>query len=224
MALDTVAIDASEVNVPEDAYEDSAKPIPILVSVTGTSPLLCQSDRIILPSFYLREEYRQFTGKRRKTEADYERIARIEFEAGLYVSDANPGWGPCIPSVNLFATIRDGARLHKMGTEVERALSFTDAFARLEYDGPRDAEALWNDGRFTYYKSVVVQRARTMRCRPIFHRWSFQARGTLLTGRMNPADLAHVAREAGRYCGLGTWRRGGFGRFSVHVSVEDARG
>jgi hypothetical protein len=222
MVLDTLHLTADDIHVPEDAEADSARPVPVLIRVQGTSPLLCQSDRVMMPSFHLRDEYRQLTAKRKKTDADHDRIARIEFEAGIYVDPDHPELGPAVPSVNLFASVRDGARLHKLGREVERALSFTGAYVPLRYGGPRDIEELWQDGRFAYFKSVVVQRARTMRCRPIFHRWSFEAAGTLLTGRMNPGDLAHVVREAGRYVGIGTWRTGGFGRFSADISVEEA--
>lgn len=185
----------------------------ISIVIAGTSALICQSDRIMQSTYWGYREYKELCAKRKKTDTDIERLARIEWEAALYISDG----GPAIPPENVFASFRDGGRLSRMGADVERALLLPAEWSPLEYDGPRTPEEMWEDGLFRFDKSVVVQRARTMRCRPIFREWSVRMMGGLLDEMMNLSALQAVARDAGRYCGLGTYRRGGYGRFTVRV-------
>lgn len=180
----------------------------------GASPLIPQSDKLVDPLHPLTKEVRSYTKKRNKTDDDHERIARLEWEGALYLNQA---LGPYIPSENIAASIRDGGKLTKYGTAVERALVMDPEAVPLLYDGPRDLERLWKDPAYQFRKSVVVQRARTIRVRPIFHEWQLVAEGLLIEDMLDLDVLMRVARDAGQLVGLGTYRRGGYGRFEAQV-------
>lgn len=183
-------------------------------SLTGTSPLITQSDRLVNPLDSLTKEIRSFTKKRNKTDDDHFQIARREWEGALYF---DPALGPYVPSENIAASIRDGGKLTKNGTNVERALIMDPSPAPIIYPGPRDLAGLWADEQFRFSKSVVVQRARTIRVRPIFREWELEAEADLLEDLLDYSVLERVARDAGQLAGLGTYRRGGYGRYSVRV-------
>lgn len=182
--------------------------------ISGTSPLITQSDKLVDPLYPLTKEIRAFTKKRTKTDDDHAQIARLEWTGALYW---NRDLGPFIPSENIAASIRDGGKLTKHGTDVERALVMNPAPAPILYRGPRDLDGLWADPKFQFRKSVVVQRARTIRVRPIFLEWVLEAEAELITDLLDLDILVKVARDAGQLVGIGTYRRGGYGRYECHV-------
>lgn len=189
------------------------------LSLRGTAPLLIQSDQLVDPLNDLTKAIKALTGKRKKTDDDHREIARLEWYGSLYY---DPETGPYVPGDNLQACLRAGGTFSRQGTAVERAVVvLTDRMA-IEYQGPRDIDALWGHGRqngvgaFEFRRSVVVQRARTMRSRPIFRKWSLSAQVELATDLLNLNDFTRIAEDAGRLSGLGTWRPR-YGRFEVTV-------
>ncbi|HDZ74351.1 MAG TPA: hypothetical protein ENH55_16625 [Aurantimonas coralicida] len=179
--------------------------------ITGTAPLLMQSERTVNPFDPLTKAMKVITGKKKKTEEDKMDLARLEFEAGLYF-DAD--LGPYIPGLNLDAMIRDAAKLSKLGKAVQRGTMVVEDKNRLEYDGPRSIAKLWADERFVDLRSAVVQRARIMRCRPIFRAWRVAFTVALDPKILDAAEVRRIVTDAGRYIGLGTYRPR-FGRFEV---------
>lgn len=186
----------------------------IKFSLTGTSPLIIQSDTLVDPLNPLKKQIASYTKKRQKTDEDHATIARLEWEGALYFE---PGLGPYIPSENIAASIRDGGKLTKNGTNVERALIMDPAPAQLLYRGPRDIESLFAEERFQFKKSVVVERKRVIRVRPIFREWSLEAEADLLEDLLDFDVLQRVAKDAGNLMGLGTYRRGGYGHYDAVV-------
>ena len=156
--------------------------------------------------------------KRNKTTADHEEIAHQEFLGGLYTDPPlMPGPNgvahvPCLPAWNVLRCLQDGAKRHKRGADVLRGVYPIGSVARLMYDGPDSPDGLWTSGQFALRKTVGVQRARTVRTRPVFTDWE----ATLdVEVDMTVFDL-HTLRvcwhDAGIYAGLGDMRPV-YGRF-----------
>ena len=183
----------------------------IKLALRGVSPLLMQGDALVDPLNEHRRAIREFTKKKAKTDSDMLEIARLEWEAAMYF-DVEAG--PYMPGQNVDAMMRDAGRLTKRGKDILRGAMCVDDKPPLIYDGPRDIAGLWADPRFQDRRSVVVQRARTMRYRPIFRAWSLSLTIAYDEGIFDPADLRTLLAAGGRYIGLGTYRPR-FGRFEV---------
>lgn len=159
----------------------------------------------------------ELTGKTKKTEADHEEIARREFlGSGYWASDDGPGGKtvelPVIPTWNIIRCLQAGATRQKLGKHVVRALVPTTMFTPLVFAGPRDAYDLWKAGVYHNRKGVVISGRRTMRTRPCFSDWSVHADLELDLTILDPDKVDQIARDAGRYEGLGD-NRPVFGRF-----------
>lgn len=188
--------------------------IDFTITLTGTAPLLMHNSRLANPLDPAAKAVKRLTGKRGKTDDDYEELARVEFAGGLYLdSDI----GPYIPSDNIARCIFDSAKLSKMGTKVTRGVFITSEINPLVYKGPRDEQALWDAG-WRHLASVKNpgQSSRVMRCRPWFPEWRVQAEGKLDASVLELDDLVRIADTAGSLIGLGDWRPR-FGRFTATV-------
>jgi hypothetical protein len=184
--------------------------------LVGTSPLMPQSDRLVNPLDELTKEIRSYTKKRTKTDDDHHQIARLEWLGALYWDEY---LGPYIPGENIAASFRDGGKISRKGTAIEQAFLVTTPLVPILYDGPRDRDALWKDERYRLSKSVGVKQARTIRTRPLFHEWALEAEAVLMEDVLDFADLRRVADDAGQLIGVGTYRRGGYGRYTVQMEA-----
>lgn len=179
--------------------------------LTGVAPLVMHNGRLANPLDPISKALKAVTGKRAKTDADFEEMARIEFLGGLYVGDD----GPCIPGELIEAVIIAAAKKVKRGPQAKAGL-LSDGNHRLEYAGPREPDALWADERFRLVAGVRVGQARVMRTRPVFRDWSAEIFVDYLPGQLNPAEVAEMVRTAGEIVGLGDWRPR-FGRFTAET-------
>jgi hypothetical protein len=177
--------------------------------LTGVSPLVMHNGRLANPLDPMAKALKAVSGKRAKTDADFEEMARIEFLGGLYVGDD----GPCIPGELIEALLIAAAKKSKRGPQAKAGL-LSDGNHRLSYDGPREAAELWADAKFRLVAGVRVGQARVMRTRPVFRDWSAEIFVDYLPGQLNPAEVAEMVRTAGEIVGLGDWRPR-FGRFTA---------
>lgn len=177
--------------------------------IIGAAPLVMHNGQLADPMNPIAREMKKVSGKRAKTEADYERLAELEFRGGLYLS----GGEPCIPGENLEAVIIEGAKKMKRGPQA-RAGIISDGLHPLEYDGPRDADGLWSDPEFRLSVGVRVQKARVMRTRPIFRRWSAEVFVDFMPGQLNAHEIDEFMVSAGTVIGVCDWRPK-FGRFTA---------
>lgn len=177
-------------------------------TASGGSALVMHHERLADPLDDFTRSIGAISKKRNKTEADHMEIARLEFLGGMYTN----GNGPCLPAWNILRCLQDGAKRHKRGADVLRGVYPLTDHADVLYKGPRDPDEMWKDGSFALRKTVGVQRARTMRTRPIFMDWQAE-----LSIEVDPVvfdldTLQNVWREAGIYAGLGEMRPV-YGRF-----------
>lgn len=144
---------------------------------------------------------KKVSGKRTKTDADYEEMARLEFFAGLYMGPD----GPIVPRQNIDAMILNAAKKLREGP-LAKAGAFCLEDAPMTYDGPRTAEALWSDERFRHVAIVRVGTARVARTRPVFNTWSAVVKVNIEDGVINVTQLDQWMQIAGTQVGLGDWR------------------
>ncbi len=183
----------------------------------GTRPLLMHNVRLASPLNAYAKQLKALNSKRTKTDEDRLAIARVEFEGSLYWDDEV---GPFVPGPNLLASLVEGGRLTKAGKKVERGVNVDDLVMPLIYRGPRDVESLWGGGESEYVdlRTVVVQRNKVDRCRPIFREWAFEAEILLDPAVIDLDEFAEVARNAGAMAGIGDYRRM-YGRFAVEIEA-----
>lgn len=161
------------------------------------------------PTNRLAKQMKQVTGKRKKTDADYEELARLEFYAGLYMN----GGGPIIPADNIEAMVIEAAKKTREG-KIAKAGVFCVEYASLKYDGPRTAEELWGNEDFRHVAIVRVQSSRVARTRPIFPEWAATVKLQWEDSVTNLPRVDDWMFIAGTQVGLGDWRPK-YGRFDV---------
>lgn len=192
----------------------------VRVTIEGTSALLLHSDKGADPLSDAARELKAVSSKRKKSEEDYREMQRIEWMAGLYVD----GGRVVVPVENIRATIRDGAKLSKMGKEISRKVFIDGEFVPLEHKGPKDFEKLFEDARFRDTRSVRVGQQRVMRTRPRFTEWALTFTAYWEPSAFDAVLFRQCLESAGKFIGLGDFRpdKGGtFGRFVV-AKMEEA--
>ena len=184
---------------------------------TGVSPLLMHSDRASDPLSKEAQWLSEISGKRGKTEADIVELARREFHCSLYL---DPAGRPTVPIDNVHSCLYAAAKRRKEGPLFSG--SFTVSKVRFDYEGPEEADALWEEQEtFVDRRSVKVGTSRVIRTRAVFPKWSLEIAAE---HDREVADLFNIrqwAEIAGTRIGLGDYRpqRGGlFGRFEAKIT------
>lgn len=183
------------------------------ITCTGVKPLLMHNSRLSNPLNEVAKAMKRISGKRVKTDDDYEELARLEHLGGLYWDDEV---GPYIPGQNFERCLVDAGRITKSGKKIERGVFVETDVNPLSYDGPRDIDGLWKDQNFRFAASVKVTTNRVTRTRPYFKEWSVDAEGMFDPAVISVDELREIAQTAGTMIGLGDWRPR-FGRFEATV-------
>lgn len=187
----------------------------VTIKITGTSPLLMHSDRMVNRFDPLTRSMALVHGKKKKTDEDHLEMAKLEWHGGIY-HDAK--LGPYVPARNVKAALINAAKKTKEGPKVKSGIVIMESMCKLVYKGPRDLASLWADGSFTDIRSVAVQSSRVMRCRPVFQEWATTFTVVFDTAVVDRADILRFAETAGQLVGIGDYRPangGDFGRFEA---------
>ena len=174
------------------------------------SPLISHNGQLASPLNPITIQMKKLSGKRSKTEADLEALAKLEFLGGLYIDKT---LGIVIPADNIEAAIIKAAMKSKLGPVAKTGM-FVDKHSKLIYDGPQVPEKLWKDKDFVLQKLVVIQRSRILRTRPIFNEWSLETVVSYADSIVDESQLDGWMQIAGSQVGLCDWRPR-YGRFSV---------
>lgn len=180
--------------------------------ITGVSPLVLHNGRTANPLDFYAKEMKKLTSKRKKTDADYEQLAKLEWYAGLYTMDGKV----VIPADLLEAAFINGAKKFKMGKQSQISM-FVPAHSPLIFDGddlPIDelyAKHL-TDGLFSV--PVRIGTAKTIRTRPRFDVWSVQVTLNFDEDGIDESMMKQIVVKTGTDVGLGDWRPR-YGRFAV---------
>lgn len=186
------------------------------VTIQGIRPLIMHNGRLADPLDEHKKRLAVATNQKKKGDADHIRVARTEFEGGLYFDET---LGPYLPPDNLQAVIERGAMRRKLGPIFKAHVSVDPPLEapgfRLDYKGPRDVEGLWQDRAFVLMKGVRVQRNRVIRCRARFPTgWRCAFRVEVMADGVTKEQLQQAIEDAGLYTGIGDWRPR-YGRFVV---------
>jgi hypothetical protein len=182
------------------------------LKLTGRQPLLMHNQQLADPLNEHTRALAKLTGKRGKTEDDHRLIADTEYVGSLYVNSD----GPFVPSTWIVASLIEGGKITKQGTNVKRAVIALDRELYLDYAGPRAPSVLVKDANFRLTASVKVGTSRTMRTRPMFVGWSLVAPLALETEIIDLDVFRGIAERAGRMIGIGDWRPF-YGTYSVEI-------
>ena len=184
----------------------------IKIKLIGSRPLLMHADCLADPLNPQTKLHKEMTAKRKKSDQDHEAIAKSEWRSGLYYDEQ---LGPYLPGININSAIIEGAKLSKLGKLLNRSIEVMDEKPRLDYDGPRKIEKLW-DARFYDARSVKISTSRIMRYRPIFKKWECTCEIAFDDEAINRDQLISCVLDAGKYIGIGDYRPR-FGRFTMEV-------
>lgn len=169
----------------------------------------------------VREMKRITSKKSKQTDEDRVEVARLEFAGGLYFDN---DLGPVIPSKLLYGTVLTSAAITRDRPTIARAgLTFDSLQYRLDYEGPRDIDGLWNGGDSKYVSREAVrnQAARIMRTRPMFPDWAVSFNVEFDTRDLDANLFAEILVRAGTKTGIGDWRPqklGPYGTFDVKIT------
>lgn len=180
------------------------------VRIKGVCPILFHNCRMVNPLDEFKKEQAKYTSKRKKTDDDHAEIARLDWYAAIY-TDADGR--VVVPAEMLEAAIVGGAKKSKLGKAFKAAVLVPNA-ARLEYDGPKNIDKVWKDGRFTDSRIVTIQRNKVVRTRPIFNAWEVGFELLFEPSLIDADNIKKAIEDAGMQCGIGDYRPR-YGRFEL---------
>lgn len=183
------------------------------VKIIGIAPLIMHNSQLADPLNKFTRAMKAITAKgKKKTEADMEELARLEFVGGLYVDSQGR---PAVPGEVIEGAIRDGARKSRQGKDSQCGV-ISDGLWPLIYDGPKKPDDLFVDERFRDYRGVRVNNSRIMRTRPKFPVWSLVFEVAFQDEITSKANVEKWLTDAGQFVGIMDYRPR-FGRFEVEV-------
>lgn len=182
------------------------------VRLTGASPLLLHNGQLADPLNPYAKQMKAVSGKRNKTDDDFQKLADLEYEGSLYVNDDGV---VILPGALLEGAITGAAKKQRMGKVMQSAVVVPED-APIQHDGPQDVAGLVADSNMRLVAPVKVQTARVMRTRPLFKEWSVETEILFDPEQVNRDDMINIVNVAGDIIGVGDWRPK-FGRFAVEV-------
>lgn len=187
----------------------------VTLHLQGTRPMLHHNGRLANPLDPWTQEVKALAAKRKKTDEDLIALCRAEARGAIYeTSEGLVGF----PTQNVWRCVYDAATAFRRGADIKRALSFEDSSPPLLVAGSMVTVEDFLTFENIDYRPVAVQRAKTMRARPIVRDWSCTHHFELLEDVIDPRDLAPILERAGRLVGLGDWRPT-YGTFTAEVEA-----
>lgn len=188
---------------------------PSRFRLTGVSPLIVHNGQLADKLNYFAKEISKISGKKKKTDADYEQMAKLEFLGGLYVDESKR---PILPTEGIEAIVVAGAKKSKQGMNAKAGVYCPNA-ALLQYDGPKDPEELWLEPKFRITVGVRIEKKRIMRTRPLFPDWTVDIDLCCNMEICSEEEVYQWLKVAGEQCGAFDWRPK-FGRFRTEQLAQ----
>lgn len=186
------------------------------VTWKGLSPLIMHSCQCVNPLHPIARELKKYTSKKKKTEEDLLKIADLEWEAGAYWLD---NIGLYIPGENIEATLVNGGKANKKGTDIQKYVNITEPFIPFFYGENLSKEELIQNFNYRDTRIMVVQRARVVRTRPRFNQWHIIFNLLYDETKIDLDTIITAMEYSGSYIGLCD-SRPKYGRFVV-TKVEE---
>jgi len=169
------------------------------VTWKGITPLIMHSNQGVNPLHPLSKEMKKYTSKRNKTDEDFEAIADIEWELGLYWKEPI---GLYIPAENVEATLRNGAKSIKKGSAVQKFVSVEPLYIPMYYGKELTKEQLKADLKYRDVRVMKVNNSAVLRTRPRFDTWSITFILNFEEKQIDVETIQQAMDFAGKYVGL----------------------
>lgn len=187
----------------------------------GLAPCLQHNSRLANPLDPVVRAMKPLHAKKKKTESDFEDLARLEFLGSLYTeARTDDGWpsGPVIwPDVNVEALFLAAAKKEGKGPKVKAGLRVPTSPRLIYPKPPANPCDLWDRHEHRLIVPAKVQGRTVMRCRPIFRQWELRVQVDYDDRILNADDIILMAEVAGREIGLSDWHPR-YGQFTAEVA------
>lgn len=182
------------------------------VRIKGVTPCLMHNGQMTDPLNRFTKAMKELTGKRKKTDADQEAMARLELEAAYYIDDQGR---PCWPGENIESGFCAAAAKLRLKTTAKSAF-FCSGMWPIIHNGPKHYLKLMDDPAYVDYRTVrnPGSNGRVMRTRPIFNDWALEFKFWFSEDTLNTVDVRQVFDIFGEQIGLSDYRPK-YGRFIV---------
>ena len=187
------------------------------VTWRGITPIILHSCQCVNPLHPISRALKPLTSKRNKTEEDLVAISNLEWEAGCYWDDEI---GVYIPAENIEATMRNGAKAFRKGSDFEKYVMVTDLCVGLDYGTRLTKEQLIADYQYRDTRPMNVQRAKVLRTRPRFDTWGITFNVSYDESKIDLDTITTCLEYAGQYTGLCD-SRPKYGKFAVTIRELD---
>ncbi len=174
--------------------------------LVGTAPLLMHSGKLADPLDPHAIAIARIVSKRMKTAADFERIAELEWNGGLWLSSGRPS----IPPEAIESCLIAAGKARRIGPRIKAGVTIKNS-PEVEYDGA-DVKNLFKDKLFVHRCGVRINGKTVIRTRPIFRQWSISVDVAFLPSMVDRSTIVELAHYAGEMIGIGDYRPR-FGRF-----------
>lgn len=199
----------------------------IVVKIEGIRTMIIHNGRLADPLNPWSKRMKELSSKTKKTDQDHERMAEVEWEAGLYWDDTI---GLHMPSENLQRMFIDACKKRKLGRQSIGIIVDHDIGVPIISEGHKDIEAMRRNPENRFRKAVKVGASKVMRTRPCVPAgWTMTIRVMLDESLITSDDFIDICHIAGKLIGVGDWRpaspkvAGQFGRFVVtHINGKPA--
>lgn len=183
----------------------------------GITPLIMHSCQCVNPLHPISKKLKEYTSKRKKTEEDLQMISDLEWEGGLYWKD---DIGLYIPAENIEATIRNGAKVNRKGSDIEKYFDVQTMYAPLDIGEKYTKDSLKADYQFRDVRQMNVMRAKITRTRPRFDMWKTTFIASYNEEYIDLDTIVKAVEYAGNFVGLCD-SRPKYGKFVATIKELD---
>ena len=183
----------------------------------GVTPLIMHSCQCVNPLHPISKKLKEYTSKRKKTEEDLQMISDLEWEGGLYWKD---NVGLYIPAENIEATIRNGAKVNRKGSDIEKYFDVQTMYAPLDIGEEYTKDSLKADYQFRDVRQMNVMRAKITRTRPRFDMWKVTFIASYNEEYIDLDTIVKAVEYAGNFVGLCD-SRPKYGKFVATIKELD---
>lgn len=184
----------------------------ISFSIRGTSPMVQHNGRLASPLDPIAKQIKAYTSKRKKTDDDYEQVAMLEVEGGLYTNDEGR---VVVPGDVIEGALFEAAKRTKNGSKLRQAV-FSPGDWPLDFPGKeRSIAEIIADPKHVKSSRVVVNGGTVVRTRPVFRSWALKFEVNYLKSEFDPRTIVEITMTLGSIIGLSDDRHKGGGRFEI---------
>ena len=165
--------------------------------------LILHSSQLADPTNRFAIAMKEISKIRSKTDADYKKLADLEFTGSLYVNRQNQ---IILPGRLFEAAIHEGAKISREGKKALASV-IVENDPVISYDGgPLSVEELLKSEQHRLVVAVRVQQAKVMRTRPIFENVKAKFIVSFDDGLSDAKSLKNWIETALNQKGIGDWR------------------